>query len=60
MTVATMKKAVGIVSRRARTEASGNMNEARLKKLSGSGVDMVSFGMLTHSVRAVDISMKID
>ena len=53
-----MKKAVEIVGGRAVTEASGNMGEKDLKKVAETGVDLISIGALTHSVKALDISLK--
>ncbi len=55
----TMAEAVRIISGRAKTEASGNMNVARLKAVAATGVDYISVGALTHSVTALDISMNI-
>lgn len=40
-------------------EASGNMNLKRVRKLAGVGLDYISVGALTHSVSAMDISMRI-
>lgn len=53
-----MKKAVKIVAGRAITEASGNMGEKDLKTVAETGVDLISIGALTHSVKALDISLK--
>ncbi len=53
-----MKKAVEIVAGRALTEASGNMGEKDLKTVAETGVDLISIGALTHSVKALDISLK--
>lgn len=53
-----MKKAVGIVAGRAITEASGNMGEKDLRAVAETGVDLISIGALTHSVKALDISLK--
>ena len=53
-----MKKAVAIVDGRALTEASGNMGEKDLKAVAETGVDLISIGALTHSVKALDISLK--
>ncbi len=53
-----MKKAVEIVGGRALTEASGNMGEKDLREVALTGVDLISIGALTHSVRALDISLK--
>ncbi|MDE5855549.1 MAG: carboxylating nicotinate-nucleotide diphosphorylase [Anaeroplasmataceae bacterium] len=39
-------------------EASGNMNLNRIEEVSKSGVDFISVGALTHSVKSLDISLK--
>ena len=54
----TMKNAVQIVAGRALTEASGNMGERDLHAVAQTGVDLISIGALTHSARAMDISLK--
>ena len=51
-------KAVDIVSGRAVLEASGNMGDRDLKEVAATGVDIISIGALTHSVKALDISLK--
>lgn len=53
-----MARAVQIVAGRALTEASGNMGERDLRKVALTGVDLISIGALTHSARAMDISLK--
>ena len=53
-------KAVKMVNRRYITEASGNITLHSAHAISSTGVDYVSSGALTHSVRALDIAMKID
>lgn len=53
-------EAVRIVARRCCLEASGNMDLERVRIVSRLGVDVISVGALTHSVRAVDISMRLD
>ncbi len=58
MDEATMKNAVQIVAGRALTEASGNMGERDLHAVAQTGVDLISIGALTHSARAMDISLK--
>ncbi len=40
-------------------EASGGINESNLAHYSRSGVDVISLGLLTHSVKACDFSLKI-
>jgi nicotinate-nucleotide pyrophosphorylase (carboxylating) len=58
MTNELMAEAVSVIAGRAETEASGNMTIERLRSLAGSGIDFVSFGELTHTVRALDFSLK--
>lgn len=58
MSCEDMKKAVGIVNGRAVTEASGNMGDRNLKEVADCGVDLISIGALTHSVRSLDINLK--
>lgn len=59
MSCEDMKKAVEITDGKAMLEASGNVTEERLKEIAETGVDIISMGALTHSVKAFDISMKI-
>ena len=59
---ATMTEAVAIIKAAnpsIKTEASGNMNIPRLKEVAATGVDYISVGALTHTVKAMDISMNI-
>lgn len=58
MNCADMTKAVNIVAGRAITEASGNMGDRNLREVAECGVDLISIGALTHSVRSLDISLK--
>ena len=60
MTDAQMTEAVALVAGRALTEASGNVTIDRAAQIATTGVDLVSSGALTHSVRAMDISMRFD
>jgi len=53
-----MTQAVKYINGRALTEASGNMGERNLKEIAETGVDYISVGALTHSVKALDISLK--
>jgi len=41
-------------------EASGNIGMHNVREVAETGVDFISIGELTHSVRALDLSMKID
>ncbi len=54
----TIQKAIKIINGKIETEASGNMNEHRLSELADSGLTFISFGELTHSVKAFDFSLK--
>lgn len=58
MSCEQMKEAVNFIAGRAVTEASGNMGERDLKAVAQTGVDLISIGALTHSVKALDISLK--
>ncbi len=59
MSVEDMAQAVKITKGRALLEASGNVSTGNVRKIAETGVDLISVGALTHSARAVDISMKI-
>lgn len=58
MTNEMMAQAVSLIAGRAITEASGNMGEKKLSEVAATGVDIISIGALTHSVKAMDISLK--
>ena len=55
----TMRKAVELVHGRSKLEASGGITLTRLAAIGKLGVDFVSSGALTHSVKSADISMDI-
>jgi len=59
MTCEQMSEAVKIINGRAKTEASGNITLENIADVAETGVDIISLGALTHSVKAFDISMKI-
>ena len=59
MDTQTMREAVKIIAGKAKTEASGNMSIPRMKEVAQCGVDYISVGALTHTVKALDISMNI-
>ena len=59
MTNAQMAEAVKINAGRSRLEASGGITLERLPSIAALGVDYISSGALTHSVKSVDISMDI-
>ncbi len=54
-----MRECVEIINKRAKIEASGNMTIKRISKVAHTGVDYISIGALTHSVKALDISQRI-
>ncbi len=54
-----MSEAVKVIAGRAKTEASGNITLDNIAEVAKTGVDVISLGALTHSVKAFDISMKI-
>ncbi len=53
-----MSECVKIIDGRALVEASGNMGDKDLYEVAKTGVDIISIGALTHTVRAADISLK--
>jgi len=59
MSLETMEEAVKLIAGHALTEASGNMgSRINLLAVAKTGVDFISIGSLTHSVKAMDISLK--
>ncbi|MDD6847283.1 MAG: carboxylating nicotinate-nucleotide diphosphorylase [Oscillospiraceae bacterium] len=59
MSCEDMKKAVEITDGRAKLEASGGITDETLYDIAQTGVDIISMGAITHSVKAFDISLKI-
>lgn len=59
MSLDMLKQAVTMCSGRALTEASGGITEETIAKIAETGVDLISVGALTHSVRALDLSLDI-
>lgn len=53
-----MVKAVNLVNGRCETEASGRITESTIRNYAETGVDFISVGALTHSVRSLDLSLK--
>ncbi|MHB1177973.1 MAG: carboxylating nicotinate-nucleotide diphosphorylase [Daejeonella sp.] len=53
-----LKEAVALINKRFITEASGGITEDNVLEYAQCGVDYVSMGALTHSVRSLDISLK--
>ncbi len=57
--VSRLEDAVRRVGGRVQTEASGNVTLETVGRIGATGVDFVSTGALTHSVRALDVSLKV-
>ncbi len=54
-----MKQAVKLINHQTEIEASGNVSLKTIRKIAETGVDYISVGALTHSVKAFDISLQI-
>ena len=57
MSPAQLREAVALIAGRALSEASGGVNLDTVREIAETGVNLISVGALTHSSRAVDISM---
>ena len=56
-TTGELRQAVQQIAGRVRTEASGNMSLSRIREVAQTGVDLISVGALTHSVRSLDLGL---
>jgi nicotinate-nucleotide pyrophosphorylase (carboxylating) len=54
-----MKKAVQLINHAVEVEASGNVSLENVRAIAETGVDFISVGALTHSPKALDISLKV-
>ena len=59
MSINEIREAVRIVGGRVKVEASGGVNLENIGEVAGTGVDLISVGALTHSARAVDLSLEV-
>jgi nicotinate-nucleotide pyrophosphorylase (carboxylating) len=59
MNIDEMKKAVWLIKDRYKTEASGGITEQTIRDVAECGVDYISVGALTHSVKSLDLSLKV-
>ena len=59
ITTERLREAVALVGGAIATEASGNVTLETVGTIAATGVDFISSGALTHSVKALDISLKI-
>ena len=55
-----MASAVALVNGRSETEASGGITEDTIRSVAQTGVDYISVGALTHSIKSLDISLKAE
>lgn len=55
----TMRRAVEMTAGKATLEASGGITAANLEEVARTGIDIISMGALTHSVKSLDISLDI-
>jgi nicotinate-nucleotide pyrophosphorylase (carboxylating) len=58
MSLDNLRRAREIVGDKVLIEASGNVNLDTVRAIAETGVDLISVGALTHSVKAVDLSMR--
>ncbi|MCO5593288.1 hypothetical protein L7F22_047296 [Adiantum nelumboides] len=58
--VSMLKQAVELIDGQLETEASGNVTLGTVSKIGATGVTFISSGALTHSVKALDISLNVD
>jgi nicotinate-nucleotide pyrophosphorylase (carboxylating) len=59
MSLDEMREAVVLIGGRALSEASGGITPENVREVAETGVDIISLGAITHSVKAMDISMKM-
>ena len=60
MTPELMTEAVRFIDGRAITEASGGITDANITVVAATGVDIISMGTLTHTIKSLDISLNIN
>ena len=59
MDLAALREAVALCKGKAVTEASGGVTEENIAAVAETGVDLISVGALTHSAKALDLSLEI-
>jgi nicotinate-nucleotide pyrophosphorylase (carboxylating) len=60
MSINDMKAAVKLINKKYKTEASGGITETNLRSVAECGVDYISVGALTHSLKSLDLSLKVE
>jgi len=58
MSPTMLAEAVSLINGRFKTEASGGITDANIVEIAETGVDYISVGALTHSIKSIDISLK--
>ena len=58
MTPEMMREAVALIGGKFETEASGGITEQTIRTVAECGVDYISVGALTHSIKSMDLSLK--
>jgi nicotinate-nucleotide pyrophosphorylase (carboxylating) len=58
MSVPTIKEAIKLIDGKYQTEASGGITEDTIRDIAETGVDFISVGALTHSIKSLDLSLK--
>ena len=59
MSIDEMSQAVALIDGRAKVEASGGITMNNIREIAATGVDFISIGALTHSVKALDLSLEV-
>ena len=59
MDLPEMRAGVKLIDRRALVEGSGGINETNIVEIAETGVDIISIGDLTHSIKALDVSLDV-
>jgi nicotinate-nucleotide pyrophosphorylase (carboxylating) len=59
MSLDDMRQAIALIGGRFKTEASGTITEETIASVAKCGVDYISVGALTHSVKSLDLSLKV-
>ena len=59
MKPAQIREAVALGKNRVKFEASGGVTLKNIRQIAATGVDYIPIGSLTHSVRAIDLSLEL-
>jgi len=60
MNISSLKEGVKLAKKYYETEASGNINIKNVKSVAATGVDRISVGEITHSVKAIDLKLEFN